>query len=57
MERYIDNGSLRFAPAYEFSHMQEVNDKIADKYEGSLFYLISKIYTAPLLSDDENGVV
>ena len=57
MEKYIDKGDLRFAPAYEFSHMQEGNDKIADKYEGSLFYPVSKIYAAPLLSDDENGVV
>ena len=57
MEKYIDKGDLRFAPAYEFSHMQKGNDKIADKYEGSLFYPVSKIYAAPLLSDDENGVV
>lgn len=57
MKRYIDNGSLRFVSAYEFSHMQEENDKIADKYEDSLFYPVSKIYTAPLLSDDENGAV
>ena len=57
MVNYIEKGALRFAPAYEFSHMQEGNDKIADKYEGSLFYPISKIYVAPLLSDDENGVV
>lgn len=37
--------------------MQEGNDKIADKYEGSLFYPVSKLHAAPLLSDDENGVV
>lgn len=57
MEKYIDNGNLRFAPAYEFSHIQEGNDRIADKYEGALFHPVSKIYAAPLLSDDENGVV
>lgn len=57
MVKYIDNGDLRFAPAYEFSHMREGNDKIADKFEGSLFYPVSKIYAAPLLSDDKDGVV
>lgn len=39
MEKYIDNGNLRFAPAHEFSHIQEGNDKIADKYEGHYFIL------------------
>lgn len=57
MEKYVDRGELRFAPAYEFSHMQEGRDGVADRYEGSLFYPISKLYIAPLLSDDENGVV
>lgn len=57
MEKYIDTGNLRFAPAYEFSHMKEGHDKIADKFEGSLFYPISKIYAAPLISDDNDGVV
>ncbi len=32
--KHIDNGDLRFAPAYEFSHMQEGKDIIADKYDG-----------------------
>lgn len=38
MEKYVDRGELRFAPAYEFSHMQEGRDGVADRYEGSLFY-------------------
>lgn len=57
MAKYVDEGELRFAPAYEFSHMQEGKDKVADRYEGALFYPISQLYVAPLLSDDENGVV
>lgn len=57
MTKYIEEGDLRFAPAYEFSHMQEGRNKIADRYEGFLFYPVSKLYAAPLLSDDENGVV
>lgn len=57
MTSYVDSGKLRFAPAYEFSHMQEGRDGVADRYEGSLFYPIHKLYVAPLLSDDENGVV
>lgn len=55
MVRYIEIGELRFAPAYEFSHMKEGENKIADKNEGSLFYPISKLYAAPLLFTDEEG--
>lgn len=57
MEKYVNDGAIRFAPAYEFSHMQEGRDGVADRYEGSLFYPISKLYVAPLMSDNENGVV
>ena len=57
MKKYVDSGELRFAPAYEFSHMQEGRDGVADRFEGSLFYPISKLYAAPLLSDDKNDVV
>lgn len=57
MTRYIKDGLVRFAPAREFSHMQEGRDGVADRYEGSLFYPISDLYAAPLLSDDEKGVV
>lgn len=57
MKKYVDKGELRFAPACEFSHMQEGLDGVADRYDGSLFYPISKLYVAPLLSDEENGVV
>ncbi|MEG0959986.1 MAG: hypothetical protein RSE60_02790 [Erysipelotrichaceae bacterium] len=56
MTKYIDDGCLRFSPALEFSKMQEGRDKIADKYEGSLFYPITKLYVAPLISDDENEI-
>lgn len=54
MANYIDYGELRFAPAAEFSRMKEGCDKIADKYEGSLFYSASDLYAAPVLVDDEN---
>ena len=57
MKKYVADGAIRFSPASEFSHMQEGQDGVADKYEGSLFYPISKLYVAPLLSDNENGVV
>ncbi len=57
MAKYFDEGSLRFAPASEFCHMKEGQDKVADRYEGSLFYPITQLYAAPLLSDNKNGVV
>ena len=50
MTKYIDEGSLRFSSALEFSKMQEGTDKIADKYEGPLFYQITDLYVAPLVS-------
>lgn len=31
MEKYVDRGELRFAPACEFSHMQEGRDGVADR--------------------------
>lgn len=37
MTKYINEGSLRFSSALEFSKIQEGIDKIADKYEGALF--------------------
>lgn len=57
MSKYVETGTIRFAPACEFSGMQEGRDGVADRYEGSLFYPISKLYMAPLLSDCENGAV
>lgn len=56
MIKYIDEGCLRFSPALEFSKMQEGRDKVADKYEGSLFYPITELYVAPLLSDNEHEI-
>ena len=55
MTNYIDRGELRFSPPSVFNHMQEGIDKIADKYEGSLYYPVRDFYIAPLLSTDENG--
>lgn len=55
MEKYIEKGELRFAPAYEFSRMEVHDDKIADKYEGALFYPIYDFYAAPLMSTDHKG--
>lgn len=56
MTKCIDEGSLRFSSALEFSKMQEGRDKIADKYERSLFYQITDLYVAPLVSDNENEI-
>lgn len=56
MTKYINEGSLRFSPALEFSKMQEGRDKIADKYEGSLFYQITDVYVAPLVFDNDNEI-
>lgn len=50
MTKYINEGSLRFSSALEFSKIQEGIDKIADKYERSLFYQITDLYVAPLVS-------
>ncbi|OUQ04999.1 hypothetical protein B5E92_12660 [Erysipelatoclostridium sp. An15] len=50
MTKYINEGSLRFSSALEFSKIQEGIDKIADKYEGALFYQITDLYVAPLVS-------
>ena len=44
MTKYIDEGSLRFSSALEFSKMQEGRDKIAD------------LYVAPLVSDNESEI-
>lgn len=57
MKKYLLEGSLRFAPALEFNHMKEGRDKVADKYEGSLFYPINNVYVAPLVSGDGDHAV
>lgn len=56
MKKYLENGELRFSPAKTFTKMQEGNDKIADKYEGSLFYPVKCVVDAPIISTDENGM-
>lgn len=50
MTKYINEGSLRFSSALEFSKIQEGIDKIVDKYEGALFYQITDLYVAPMVS-------
>ena len=55
MKKYIDKGELRFSPPSVFNHMQEGADKIADNFEGSLYYPVRDFYIAPLISTDENG--
>lgn len=55
MLSYIKNGELRFSPAKVFVEMQEGNDKIADRYEGTLHYPISHLVAAPIIGD-ENGM-
>lgn len=56
MKKYLENGELRFSPAKLFSEMQEGNDKIADRYEGSLRYPVECVVAAPITSTDENGM-
>lgn len=55
MINYIGKGELRFSPPSVFNHMQEGTDKIADKYDGSLYYPIRDFYAAPLVSPEGTG--
>lgn len=56
MYNYIHNGELRFSPAKVFTNMEEGNDKIADRYEGSLHYPVSRLVVAPIIGEKENGM-
>ena len=55
MYNYIEKGEIRFSPAKVFTSMEEGNDKIADRYEGSLNYPISHLLIAPIIGENENG--
>lgn len=56
MYNYIEKGEIRFSPAKVFTNMKESNDKIADRYEGSLNYPISHLMIAPIIGEKENGM-
>lgn len=56
MYNYMEKGELRFSPAKVFTSMEEGNDKIADRYEGSLHYPVSHLVAAPIIGENENGI-
>ena len=55
MYNYVKKGEIRFSPAMIFTKMEEGNDKIADRYEGSLHYPISHLVAAPIIGEKDDG--